>query len=618
MTTVDERSALTAEMVVDGRVVLSPALSPDGRWVAYVLGSVGQADEYPTTELWLAAVDGSAAPRKLTGDAHDTSPKWTSDSRSVSFLSDRIERGTAQLHRVRLSGEVESLTRWRGGLSDHVPLAEPDLTGVIAPDEGRVDRLWLLDRRGMSPLGDFRGRHVVEAVQRPAGGPLAVLTWSVPDLDPGLQQPELHLLDPADGTVRDLGPAVAEASALTWWRPDTDWHLAYLAKTPPSLVGGLAVFDLPVTETVEEHRNLTAGMARCPSELVAAGQPLIVFADGLDTTIHRLDARFPETLRVRGRVESVTASGNGDVIAAVVSTSNEPANVCAGSPHGPLHPLSDTRPELRGIDWGVQERLSYLAWDGLRLDGLLVLPVGKSRVDGPFPLVTLVHGGPYGRHADSLMVNWFPPGQWLATAGYAVFLPNPRGGQGHGHDFAASVAGAVGLDEWTDILAGIDLLVAEGVADPDRLGIGGWSHGGFLAAWAVGQTTRFKAALVGAGISDWGMLAATGEYGSAEAALGGSTGWEGTGPHPHDRLSPISFAARIRTPVLIVHGADDTNVPVSQAEFLHRALRHFGVEHEYVVYPRENHPIRERDHQLDLLRRTRTWFDRWLRSAPPA
>jgi dipeptidyl aminopeptidase/acylaminoacyl peptidase len=193
-----------------------------------------------------------------------------------------------------------------------------------------------------------------------------------------------------------------------------------------------------------------------------------------------------------------------------------------------------------------------------------------------------------------------------------VFLPNPRGGQGHGHDFAVRVAGAVGLDEWTDICAGIDLLIADGVANPDRLGIGGWSHGGFMAAWAVGQTDRFKAAVMGAGISDWGMLAATGEEGPFESALGGSSGWEGPGPHRHDRLSPISYASKVRTPVLILHGENDTNVPVSQAEFFHRALRRFAVEHKYVVYPRENHSIRERSHQLDVLRRTRAWFDRWL------
>jgi dipeptidyl aminopeptidase/acylaminoacyl peptidase len=299
-------------------------------------------------------------------------------------------------------------------------------------------------------------------------------------------------------------------------------------------------------------------------------------------------------------------------IAALVGSAYSPADVHVGPPAGPLRRVTRTRPELAGVRWGSQERLAYRAHDGLALDGLLLLPPGRTRADGPFALVTIVHGGPYHRHADGLALGWHPSGQWLATAGHAVFLPNPRGGSGRGHEFAASVAGAVGLDEWDDVVTGIDLLVADGVADADRLGIAGWSHGGFMAAWAVTRTDRFRAAVVGAGISDWGMLAATGEGGAFEAALAGSTGWEGVGPHPHDRLSPVSHAARIRTPVLIMHGAEDTNVPVSQAEFLHRALVRFDVEHEYVVYPRENHSIRERAHQLDVLRRTRAWFDRRL------
>lgn len=322
--------------------------------------------------------------------------------------------------------------------------------------------------------------------------------------------------------------------------------------------------------------------------------------------------RFEWVASLPGSAGSLSVSDSGEVVAVLASTTYEPFDVYAGPPGGRLVRISDTRSELRGFRWGVQERLSYRASDGLELDGLLILPVGRAREDGPFPLVTLVHGGPSDRYADRFMLGVSPSGQWLAAAGYAVFLANPRGGHGHGHDFAAAVAGAVGMEEWTDILSGIDLLVAEGVADPDRLGIGGWSHGGFMAAWAVGQTDRFKAALMGAGISDWGMLLATGEWGTLDAALGGSCGWEGPGPHRHDARSPISYASKISTPVLILHGEQDSNVPLSQATYFHRALRWFGVEHEFVVYPREGHPILERAHQLDVLERTRAWFDRWL------
>jgi dipeptidyl aminopeptidase/acylaminoacyl peptidase len=193
-----------------------------------------------------------------------------------------------------------------------------------------------------------------------------------------------------------------------------------------------------------------------------------------------------------------------------------------------------------------------------------------------------------------------------------VLLPNPRGGSGRGHDFADRVAGAVGMEDWGDIEAGIDHLVAEGIADPERLGIGGWSQGGFMTAWAVGQTRRFKLGIMGAGVSDWRMMVATSDLPHFEMMLGGSAGWEGVGPHRHDALSPISFAATVTTPVLILHGAEDAWVPVSQGRFFARALHEHGVPCELVVYPREPHGIRERNHQLDLLHRVRAWVERWL------
>jgi len=633
----EDTPELTAELVVDGAVPSQPVISPDGRWVVYVVAPVGRSTEDRICAIWLAAADGGSPPRKLTaGTAADSDPRWAPDSASVFFLSDRT--ASPQLHRIWLGGgEAEVLTDWRGEISGAWPLADGRLVAVVATDEPteederrraerddafvwgqqlRCGRLRLLDLdtcelRAVEGLGR---RHVVELAARPDGGLLGVISWASPETD--VNTSELHVVDPETGAVRDLGRIGPEARSPVWWQADGSWHLAYLAMPEPFC--GDAVYDVDVTAAAAVHRDLTEGMAVCPAELaqVADGPPLALFADGLDTGIYRLEA---DPLRLRclstrdGLIDSLTASRSGEVIAALASTSYEPENVHAGPPGGPLIRLSDTQPALRAISWGTQERVSYQASDGLGLDGLLILPPGRSRADGPFSLITLVHGGPDARYADQFMLGPYPTGQWLATAGYAVFLPNPRGGVGHGRDFAAAVARSVGGSEWSDITSGIDLLIAEGVADPDRPGIGGASHGGFMAAWAIGQTDRFKAAVMAAGISDWGMLVATGEGGTLEAALSGSCGWEGTGPHPHDQVSPISFASKIRTPVLIVNGEDDTNVPVGQAIYFHRALSWYGAEHELVIYPREGHGLAERNHQIDLLRRTRAWFDRWLR-----
>lgn len=629
---------LTAETVVDRIVPREPRISPDGRWVAYVTAPVGRLGEHPVSGLWLAPADGSEPARELAGGAAEhQAPRWAADSGSVFFLSDRDERGTAQLYRIAVGGgDPERLTEWPAGINGHVPL--PGSVVLIAPDaedragdprvrivrpfeepgtspvgkadahpdrpvparvwdtRARPDRLWLLDlpTSVISPLGDLGDRHVREVAARPDGATLAVFGWSCADREPGVFEPGLHLVDPATGETRDLGTPALEANSPAWWHDGTEWHLAYLGLTPPGLVGGTAVFS--GTAVFDGRENLTEGLDICPTELtqVDDGPPLALFAEGLDTTVRRLDPTtrtFTEIAEIHGT--SLTASRNGQAIAVVKSTATQPDDVHAGPPQGPLTRLSRSAPDGT---WGTRHRLNYRAPDGLELDGLLILPPGKTTTDGPFPLVTLVHGGPHDRYADGFHLGWYPSGQWLAAAGLAVFLPNARGGLGHGHAFAESVAGDVGGAEFTDVLTGIDLLVNDGIADESRLGIGGWSHGGFFAAWAVTQTDRFAAAVVGAGVIDWPLLAATGEHTRFEAALGGVDN------------SPITHAHRIRTPVLILHGEDDTNVPLSQAELLHRALRESGQAHEYVVYPRENHSIRERAHQVDVLNRSRAWF----------
>jgi dipeptidyl aminopeptidase/acylaminoacyl peptidase len=620
-----DRRELTAELIADAVIPSDPVISPDGRWVAYVVAPMGAEKDKKRGDLWVAAADASTAPRRYTrGSTRVTQPRWAPGSAAVFFLRED------KLHRIELDGgEAATLTGEGAAISGYLPLAG-GLIAVLAADKGEPcdpfvwsecansRRLRLLDLASgqldvVAGLGD---RHVKEVTQRPDGGPLAVLSWSRPEDEPGSFDPRLHLVDPATAEVTDIGPAELGAEDLTWWRAAAGWHLCYRALTPP-LRFAETVFDM-VPGEAGAHEDLTDGMTVCPLKLaqVTEGPPLALFADGLDTGVYRLDPdsrRFQPVVTRQGSMESLTASASGDLIAVRASTAHEPKDVHAGPPGGPLVRLSDTRPEVRAVTWGSQERLAYKAADGVPLDGLLLLPPGKTRADGPFPLITLVHGGPYSRNADDFKGSFYPLSQWFAVGGYAVFMSNPRGGKGHGREFATMVAGALGQQEWTDTLSGIDLLIEEGVADPERLGIEGASHGGFIAAWAVGHTDRFKAAIMRAGICDWGSQTGTGELGRWDLDLAGTAGWEGPGPHPHDQISPLSYASRVRTPVLIVHGEQDTNVPVGQGINFHRAISQFSTGHELVIYPREGHGFTERDHQLDHLRRSRAWFDRWLR-----
>lgn len=259
---------------------------------------------------------------------------------------------------------------------------------------------------------------------------------------------------------------------------------------------------------------------------------------------------------------------------------------------------------------GAVSDFAFTAPDGLDMDGVLITPAGGT--DGPNPTIVLVHGGPYGRSGRELHCHPLDWGQWLASAGYTVLMPNYRGGAGRGEAFAAAARADMGGAEWADIMAAVDTAVERGVADPDRLGIGGWSQGGFLTAWAVTQTDRFRAAVMGAGPTDWGAMAELSDVPTFEGTLGGDTPWDGPGPHHAAARSPISYAGRRRTPLLILHGQQDVRVPVGQATAFHRAMRGQPAALEMVTYPREPHGVSERAHQIDLLRRVREWYDRWL------
>lgn len=637
-------AALTADLIADGSQAADPVLSPDGRWVAWTTSRTGEREQ-PVSELWLAPVGERAVPARLTdGSVPARLPRWSLDSAWLFYVAGE------GLRRLRITadgpaGAAEPVLRWGGEISGLVPLAGGQLVAVVAGDELTEDderrqaegddamvwseravrqhwlwhRLRLLDLASgeLTLAAGLAGRHVIDVAQRPGGGPLAVVSRDCPEDEPGAFTGRLHITDLDAGTAVDLGRLGFEARSPAWWKSRDGWHVAWLAAVPPANASAVLDLAVPAGGTAAGAPvDLTAGMTACPDELVqvAGGPPAALFAEGLDTALYRLNPAGPSFERVAGwtgQAAALTASDDATVIAVLTSTAYAPRDVRAGDPDDLIR-ISDTRPELRDVAWGTQERLSWRAPDGLEIDGVLLLPPGRSRADGPFPLVTMVHGGPYSRWADELMAGWWSWGQWLAAAGCAVFHPNPRGGQGHGQAFAAMVAGAVGQDEWTDILAGVDDLVAAGVADPGRLGIAGWSHGGFMAAWAVTQTGRFRAAVMGAGVADWGMQVGVGEQGRAEAVLGGSFGWEGPGPHRHDQLSPVSYAANVTTPVLILHGEDDTNVPVGQALYFHRALTQFGAEHELVIYPRENHGFTERAHQIDVLERVRSWFTHWL------
>jgi dipeptidyl aminopeptidase/acylaminoacyl peptidase len=295
-------------------------------------------------------------------------------------------------------------------------------------------------------------------------------------------------------------------------------------------------------------------------------------------------------------------------IALAMETPVRPPDVWMGATGSPLKQVTRLNPRLEEIEYGQSEDISWKAKDGLEITGVLIKPAGHEP-GVRYPLIVFPHGGPEGVDLNGFQLTW---GQFLAAHGYAVLFPNFRGGIGRGVEYTLLDNGDLGGKDFEDIMAGVDDVIARGVADPDRLGIGGWSYGGFMSAWAVTQTNRFKAAIMGAGISDWYAILGETPVPLWTVQVHFET-WAWDHPDAYRKHSPTEFVQQVKTPVLLFHGDQDNMIPISQAKEYFRALRHYNVPSSLVIFPREGHGVRETAHRIDLYNRMLAWYDKYVK-----
>jgi dipeptidyl aminopeptidase/acylaminoacyl peptidase len=405
--------------------------------------------------------------------------------------------------------------------------------------------------------------------------------------------------------LRPLTKTAGKLGALAW-SPDGS-QLAFLgaADIHDSLAG--IVYVVPAAGG--EAKPLTATLEATGTAIDWKDPDTIVLLaeQGTKTTISLVSTSGITTTTLGPICHDLSVGPRG-LIACAADTSTHPREVFTGKLGKSLTRITVSNPTLMTRKFGEQSVVRWKAEDGLELDGVLIKPV-DYQAGTRYPLAVLPHGGPEGVSLDGWTTRATYPAQLFATRGYVVFMPNYRGSAGRGTKFATADHKDLGGKEFTDVLTGIDKLAADGLIDPNRVGMGGWSYGGYFSGLAATTySDRFKAAMIAAAITNWVSFTGTTEI-EHENSLVHWNLWPWDDMTLAWERSPLAHIEGAKTAALIVHGAADTRVPTGQSTELYRALKHLGVPTQLVMYPREGHGISENVHGLDFANRFLDWFD---------
>ena len=651
------------------REVRDPQISPDGQMIAYVVSAINVKEDKSESHIWMVSYDGKEARQITFSQDSENSPRWSPDGKYLAFTSSRPgkTRGNQVWLLDRSGGDAMQLTELKGRLQgfewspdskrlalvvgDPDPEAEANTppegggAGANAAARAKAPKPIVIDRYKFKQDGQgylLSGRHSyvylfdieTRKLDRlttgkwdesgpswsPDGSRVALMSNHAPDPD---REPsaQVFVAEAKPGaTEKQLTPATSRGGrSRLEWSPDGKWiaflegdekkygaysmsHLALVASdgsAPPSRVQAVEALDRGVSSPTFSKEGKSIRFLVTDDRSVYPAQ--VSLADGKVERLMQPPIVLSSWDSANGR--SIVLSGGDSKYTEI--------HALEGSSLRQITHHNDAL--FAELNLGSTEEVNFKSKDGTDVHGLLTYPVGYVK-GARVPMLLRIHGGPNGQDQHTFSFER----QFFAANGYAVVAVNYRGSAGRGMKYSRSIFADWGHYEVEDLQAGVDHVIKMGVADPDRLGVGGWSYGGILTDYMIASDTRFKAATSGAGTAFTVAFYGTDQY-IIQYDYEIGPPWDPKAWETYQKISyPFLHAYRIKTPTLFLGGEQDFNVPIQGGQQMYQALRSLGIDTQMIIYPNQNHGINRPSYVRDRYERYLAWYDKYIKKSTEA